>query len=108
MDNISLVSTFWTLLIIGATYFVYQRIVKPYKVYCFYKKFLCEHYRTEVGPFTILGIDYIARKNKNLEKYGDSIHFAKTKLPNYQVRLLKIGAGIVIDLIDPELIKEFF
>lgn len=27
---------------------------------------------------------------------------------NYQVRLMKVGTGILLDLVDPELIKEYY
>ena len=33
---------------------------------------------------------------------------AKTQLGEHQVRLMKVGSGTLIVLIDPELIKEFY
>jgi len=89
-------------------YLVYERIVRPYQIYKFYKKILTDNYKTEVNPFTITGLGYAKTRQKELEKYGDTHHFAKTGLMDYQVRLMKVGTGILIDLVDPELIRQYY
>jgi len=89
-------------------YLVYERIVRPYQIYKFYKKILTDNYKTEVNPFTITGLGYAKTRQKELEKYGDTHHFAKTGLMDYQVRLMKVCTGILIDLVDPELIRQYY
>ena len=41
IQDISLLQIVGTIVIIGLTYFVYERIIKPYQNYSFYKKVLC-------------------------------------------------------------------
>jgi len=50
----------------------------------------------------------LKRKQEEIALYKDSHHYAKTELIDYQVRLMKVGPNILIDLIDPELIKEYY
>ena len=69
---------------------------------------MCEHYKTEVQPFTIVGMGFASNRLKDLKKYGDTHYSAKTTLNQYQVRLMKVGRDVLIDLLDPDLIKEYY
>lgn len=45
-EEISLLQVVLMAVVIGVTYFVYERIIKPYTTYLFYQKVLGENYRT--------------------------------------------------------------
>jgi hypothetical protein len=96
------------LLMIFLTKIIYTLIIKPYKVYCFYKKVLSQQYKAEIQPFSIIGADHLARRNKEMKLYNDVYHTAKTELTQCQVRLMKVGSDILIDLIDNDLITEYY
>lgn len=55
-----------------------------------------------------MGVSNLRKKQQELAKYNDSHHYAKHSLTKYHLRLMKVGNDIVIDLIDPTLIQEFF
>ena len=95
-------------LLVFLTYIVYERVIKPYQTYSFYKKVLCENYRTEVQPFTIVGMGFAKNREKDMKEHGDTHYSAKTTLTKYQVRLMKVGSKVNIDLLDADLIKEYY
>ena len=51
---------------------------------------------------------FASNRLKDLKKYGDTHYSAKTTLNQYQVRLMKVGRDVLIDLLDPDLIKEYY
>jgi cytochrome P450 len=61
-----------------------------------------------VQPFTIIGLGFAKKRREELEKHGDTHYFAKRGLADYQVRLMKVGSGVLLDLVDPELIRQYY
>jgi hypothetical protein len=87
---------------------VYSKIVKPYQDFRFYKNIITKSYKTLVHPFSISGIGAFGIGVQDYIKHGDSHYTIKTLYPSYQISLTNFSGMTYIDLIDPELIKEFY
>jgi hypothetical protein len=83
-------------------------MVQPYQDFCFYKKIVAGSYKTLVQPFSVFGIGTFGVYKRDAEKHGDSQYTIKRLYPSYQVSLASFKGKTYIDLIEPELIKEFY
>ncbi len=63
LENVSLTHIVFTILFMLLIKYVFDKIIKPYKDYLFYKKILTANYKTEVAPFSLLGMSNLKKKN---------------------------------------------
>jgi len=89
------------------TYFIYSRILTPYRMYSFYKKILLANYKTYCYPFSVFLSDALLVIRKDKKKYGDCLYSAKTLLRDYEVTLSMFQGVPWLMLVDSALVKEF-
>lgn len=88
--------------------FIYLKVLKPYREFCFYKKIISSSYKTLVHPFSAFGIGTFGTMKRDYLKHGDSQYTLKRQYPSYQISLASFKGCTYIDLLDPPLIKEFY
>lgn len=66
MSEFSSLEMFVSFFVILITIAVYRKVIRPYRTYVFYKKLLTEHYRTEINPYSLLGVDNLSKKKEQL------------------------------------------
>ena len=88
---------------------LYKSVFKPYRMYLSYKKILTANkikfYDQGFIPF--LSGFFITSK-KSLQEHGDSHYVEKRLLPEYDVILTNLGTQIILQLINENLLKEFY
>lgn len=107
-QSISITALAATVAVLAIAFLVYAKIVKPYRQYQVYRKIVTSAYKTLVSPFSVLGLGNFGRQKNDLLLYNDSHYTVKTKYSNYQVILSSFKRMILVDLIDPELIRQFY
>lgn len=56
MFTVSLASIIVVVAIVAVTYFIYVSLIRPYKLYLFYKKIIPSAYKTYIYPFSFKGM----------------------------------------------------
>ena len=98
--DISIIQIAVTILIVILTYCLYQYVLKPYRLYLYYKKILLENYKTCVFPFSMTS-SLLKQFKGDLEEHGDSQYVFKKLYPEYQVSISTVKGTTYIDLLDP-------
>ena len=88
---------------------LYKSVFRPYRMYLSYKKILTANkikfYDQGFIPF--LAGFFISTK-KSLKEHGDSHYIEKRLLPEYDVILTNLGTEIITQLLNENLLKEFY
>jgi hypothetical protein len=88
------------------TYFIYTRLIRPYKSYKFISGAISSLYKAHVDSYYVIFPPLITQFKSDYNKYGDSLY--SSKLRDCQLALSMVGTNLLIILYDPELIKEFY
>ena len=105
MDTVSSRSIVVVVMIFFGAYWLYSRVIQPYREYNRYKNIVSPLYKTKVNPFYLVGTAQLRNQKLNIDKYGDSQYNIKYDYRNYQVIFNSLNGKIFIDLIDPSLIR---
>lgn len=90
------------------SYFYYTFVYKPKKLYDFYSQTLEKlGYKVLKFPFKPFNVPYKLRYKESFEKHGDSFYYDKHINEKYDIVLHNIMDQITIDLVNPDMIKEF-
>ena len=96
------------LLIFGLLYFFLKFIWWPYRLHKWYvQQFRKQGYRVLEVPFKPFGLTFLEVYDYS-EKAKDGLAIVKEKYPHYDVAIMNLVDGIFIDLINPDLIQDFF
>jgi cytochrome P450 len=108
MEVISSSSLILVTLVAIITYLLYSCVLKIYWDYNRQRQIVSSSYKVLARPYSLFGTSYLNRQKTNLEKYGDSQHHMKFVVRDYQLCMNVLNGQVVIDLIDPQLIREFY
>ena len=98
-----------TALLVLAVYAYYTLVIKPKRLMKWYADtFETVGYKVLLHPYQLTGSSIVDRYRKYGEEKGDCFYYEKTELYNYDLEILNILNYPMINILNPELMKEFY